>query len=199
MMNEQELQQWCIDQTEAPQIIDITEEMYNSLNKEQAEQILLTLGGAKMIRLPEREITFFEWVKINDREVWDDLWGDDLFEPYYVSINILPYLIAENDNGFPICDLESTTNYFFSLQFMQDAESEVLLDAARSRLLEKQFVSIAHKLALEISIAPIDLWHFAYKYKISIADAKKAVEELVEDDALVHLKEAEHIAMAMQI
>ena len=49
-------------------------------------------------------------------------------------------------------------------------------------------------LALQISAEPIDIWHFAYKNKFEIETAKKAAESLVEDNALVHFKEAEYLA-----
>ncbi len=198
-MDDKIIQEWCMEQFSTPELIEIPEEFFKTLTKEQAEQIVLTLGGRKLIKLPQREIDFFEWVKVNDNDVWEDLWNDGLYEPYIVSINILPYLIDEHENGFPICDLENVTNYFFSLSFMQDEESNVIIEAARNRLLDKQELSTAHRLALEVSLAPIDIWHFAYKYKITLDEAKSAVKELVDDYALVHLKDAEHIAMAMQI
>lgn len=198
-MTDSEIKSWCNEKQNAPQVIEIPEMMFEELDSRQAEMVISELGGKKMIKLPEREIIFFEHLKQEEPAVWRDLWEDELFEPYLVSINMLPYLIAENENGFPICDLENNPNYFFALEFMQDEESRIVLDAAKNRLLDKQEVSLPHKLALEISQAPIDIWHFAYKYGVSVDKAKQAVQELVDDFALVHLKDADHIAKAKEM
>jgi hypothetical protein len=48
-------------------------------------------------------------------------------------------------------------------------------------------------LALEISMGAIDIWHFAYKHKIDLTQAKKAVSDMVDDGVLVHLTESEHL------
>lgn len=198
-MDEIQLKEWCLQQMDTEEIIKVPEEIFASITHEQAEQVAITLSGKKMVYLPQKEIVFFEWLKEKDPAVWEDLWGDDLYPPYVVSASLLPYLIEEDSNGFPICDLEKNTNYFFSLKFMQDEEAQVIIEAARNRLLAKMPLELSHRLALEVSLAPIDIWHFAYKYDIEIEDAKKAVDELVDDYALVHLKDAEHISLAMQI
>jgi hypothetical protein len=198
-MTDSELNQWCLERIPEAMILEIPQEMFDKLTEKSANLIVEQLGGTKMLRLPEREITFFEWLKKEDEAVWSDLWEDDLFEPYVVSISMLPYLITEHENGFPICDLEENTNFYFSMEFMQDEESKMVLEAAKNRVLDKQEISLAQKLALEISLAPIDIWRFAYKHRVTIEDAKKAVAELVDDFALVHLKESEYISQASEI
>jgi len=54
-------------------------------------------------------------------------------------------------------------------------------------------------LALEISVSPIDIWHFAYKHKVPLRDAKAAVAQLVDDHALVHITDAEHLARFINV
>lgn len=47
---------------------------------------------------------------------------------------------------------------------------------------------------LEITIAPIDIWRFAYNHRFDVQSVKDAVAVLVEDKILVHLTDAEHLA-----
>jgi len=197
-MKEVSLEEWCAYQLKQDTIIEIPEEMFKLLDNDQVNYIVDILGGKKLITLPKAEIEFFEWLKVNDPNVWNDIWVDEIYDPYIVSINMLPDLVGiDNDRGFPICDLVNCDNYYFSLDFMQDEESKIVIDSAQERLLDKEKLTTAQKLALEIYLAPIDIWHFAYKYRISLDEAKAAVIELVEDDALVHLKEYEFLHMAL--
>lgn len=199
-MTDFELKDFCdeIHKHDEPVVI-IPELFFETAEVEEALSIVKEFGGKKFIRLPEKEIVFFEWLKDAEKEVWLDLWDDDDLAPYIVSINLFPELIYKQNRGFPICDLVSCDNYFFAIEFMQDEESNIVLEAARTRLLNHEPLTYAQKLALEISIWPIDIWHFAYKYRISVSEAKKAVQELVDDFALVHLTSAEHIAKTLQL
>jgi hypothetical protein len=144
--------------------------------------------------LPEKEIIFFEWLKINDTPVWNDLWNDELLEPYIVSLIFLPVLIKRGYRGFPICDLIENDNYYFTPQHLADKESEIFSESAKTIYLNKGKMTIPQLLAMEISLDPIDIWHFAYKHQISVAECKKAVLDLVNDEVLVHLKDASHLS-----
>lgn len=199
-MTDKEITNWMDTQNPSEKTIVLDENMFKEMTHEQADLIVSRFGGKKMIKLPPREIVFFEWVKKEENAVWKDLWEDDDISPtYIVSINLLPNLIYSNIGGFPICDLVSTDNYYFSNIFMQDEESKIVIDVAKSRFLAKKPLSVAQKLAMEISYDPIDIWHFAYRYKIDLQEAKKGVEELVEDMALVHLRDIEHLSQAISI
>jgi len=143
--------------------------------------------------LPDSEIKFFDWLKENDKDVWVDLWDNESEEPYLVGIAFLPLLI-DKKRGYPICDLNLNDNYYFTKDHIVDKESEILLSSIQKRVMENQPISIAQKLLLQISLFPTDIWHFAYNNKITIADAKKAVETLIDDNVLVHLKDAEFLS-----
>jgi hypothetical protein len=169
-------------------------DVYAQITKEQAKIIAEDYLHSRLMQLPEPEIKFFEWLKSADRPVWDDLWAEQMDGPYIVSISFLPVLKEIRGRGFPICDLMNCDNYYFTKAHMVDFESEIVLDSSKKRFMDKKSMTLAQMLAVEISIAPIDLWRFCYRHKISIEEAKEAVAVLVDDEALVHLKEAEHLA-----
>jgi hypothetical protein len=176
--------------------IDFPQDIFNSLNLDEAVQIRDDENISRMFKLPKSEIIFFEWLRENDSHVWRDLWsGDEIVkEPYIVSNFLLPALVGESSNGFPICDLETCDNFFFVPDHLADQESKVFLDVAKNKLAEKTQMTIKELLVLEISLLAIDIWHFAYKYKLDLAECKDNVAKLVGDNALVHLKEAEHLS-----
>ncbi len=168
-------------------------EFFKEATLAQAELVMNNLPKSLLIKLPQREIDFFEWLKSAEKPVWDDLWGSDETSQYVVSISFLPLLLDIDYHGFPICDLEKNDNYYFTAAHMVDEESKMMIDSTKSMFLDKKQLTLAQLLALQISVSPIDVWHFAYKSKISVVSAKKAVEELVSDGVLVHLRSAEHL------
>jgi hypothetical protein len=110
-----------------------------------------------------------------------------------VGMSFLPVLINKM-RGYPICDLLDNDNYYFTSAHIVDKESEILLESARTRFMNNEDLTTAQLLILQISVSPTDIWHFAYNFNIDINEAKKAVEDLVQDNALVHLKEVEYLA-----
>ncbi|MDR0927532.1 MAG: hypothetical protein LBO69_07185 [Ignavibacteria bacterium] len=172
--------------------IYLTDAEFMSLNIDDIEDIVSEFGGKNMLRLPETEIRFFEWVKEVDEVIWNDIWGNDDLEPYLVSVDLLPIVLSPDGRGFPICDVQTADNYFFSMDNMVE-ESRDMIEAAKQMFLDHKPMTAAQLLALEISFEPIDIWHFAYKHNIDIAEAKRAVHSLVDDGVLVHLKEADYI------
>jgi hypothetical protein len=187
------IQKWCEDQ-ESTEIIEVPEYLFDELTKEQAQFIVNYFNKTALIKLPKYEIDFFEWLKKNDNAVWDDLWKTEGETPYVVSISFLPMLIKEEKRGFPICDLIDCNNYYFTQDHMTDEESKVYIETSRHRYENNKSLTLPQVLALEISTKPIDIWHFAYKHGLEVETAKEAAHELVEDNALVHLKDAEHVA-----
>ena len=175
-------------------IIHISEELFSNLTKENAIAIADYYNHTRLIKLPEKEILFFEWLKINSPEVWNDLWNDDLNEPYIVSITHLPKLIYKEYKGFLICDLVNNDNYYFSPKMMVDEESKIMVESVKERYLNKEAITIAQLFALTVSYDETDIWHFAYKYDFDINKVKKAVEQLVEDNVLIHLTDFGHLA-----
>lgn len=175
-------------------VFELEESVYAALSPEEAFHIAETMHSNTLIRLPKSEILFFEWVKENDPKVWSDLWESDQEDPYLVGIAFLPALIDKN-KGYLICDLISTDNYYFTHAHILDKESDLMLDSVKKRLLSGQSLTVAQLLLLNISMYPTDIWHFAYRNKIALTDAKNAVNTLVEDNLIVHLKDAEHLSV----
>src|SRR5690606_31493663 len=96
--------------------------------------------------------------------------------------------------GFPICDLTEQENYYFIETHMVGDEGKTMMETSQKLFMDQKGLSLAQLLALEISIAPIDIWHFAYKHGLDIDVCKKEVKQMADEGILVHLTEAEHIA-----
>ena len=77
---------------------------------------------------------------------------------------------------------------------MVDENSNIMIESVQKMYMDKQSLTPEQTLVLEISISPIDIWRFSYRYNIKLDRAKKAVENLVNDGILVHLEEAEYLA-----
>jgi len=176
--------------------LEFQENDFAKFSYENAQYIDENTGKRFLFKLPNSEIQFFDWLREVDPLVWNDLWkSDDLNEsPYYVSTIFLPLIIENKDRGFPICDLRTVDNYYFTIDHMVDEESKVFMDVSKAKLENRSRMTTTELLSLEISIAPIDIWHFAYKFKLDLNQCKEAVHSLSKDNALVHLREAEHIA-----
>ena len=192
-MNNKELVDWCRDSLIDKPYLDFPEDVLDSVDINQAEFLIDYFMGRLFMRLPGREILFFSWLRKNDPGVWDDLWGNTDEEPYLVSLIFLKILI-DKTRGFPICDLIRQDNYYFTKEMAHTAEAKDFFESVTKRFMAKESLSPAQLLALEISIAPIDIWHFAYRHKLELSVAKEALQTLIDDDILIHLKSAEHLA-----
>jgi hypothetical protein len=179
-------------------VLYIPEEVFLKMEKEYGELLRKEFTFSRMIKLPQSEIDFFNWLKENDPAVWHDLWGED-DGSYVISIEFLPRLLEKDGRGFPICDLQTVDNYYFIPQLLVERESDVMVEAAKVRFIEKRGLTPSQLLALEIHFGGIDVWHFAYKHKIDLNEAKAAVASLVEDQILVHLTDAEHLAPILEL
>ncbi len=188
-----EIIEWCIENKTNQGVIEFPKDIFDSLDLSQAKAISKYFAGTTFFKLPYFEIEFNEWLKVNDPLVWNDLWEIDGEEPYLVSIIHLPAML-ERDRGFIICDLVNNDNYYFNTLHFPDKETNLLADSIKQRFLNKDQLTVAQTLLMEITLAPIDIWHFAYKYSISVQRAKEAVSQLVDDNLLVHLTSAEYIA-----
>ena len=196
-MNKDEIINWFKTERDKKVPIKIPEDIFAQITSEIAEEIVKLFAQDTLFYLPEKEVKFFEWLKKNDYEIWNDLWGDVEEEPYVVSISFLP-LMLKKFGGFPICDLTNNVNYYFTNEMIVQKTSHLLLETLREKYLRQEPLSIAHALLLEISVSPVDIWHFAYYHNITIQEAKAAVNELVEDNLIIHLKKAEEIADFVQ-
>lgn len=185
--------QSCQNQIDEKNFLEFPEEFFESIKEDTARHIARALRNIALVKLPEREIHFFEWLQQNDPAVWDDLWAGDEREPYIVSISFLPLLINKT-RGFPICDLLTVDNYYFTSAFFLDEEARAFIESTRARFLDHNPLTIGQLLTVEISVDPIDIWHFAYFRNIDLAAAKKSVKGLVDDKIIAHLTDAAHIA-----
>jgi len=184
----------CNRQLSENSIIDLPENVFSSLTLEQAESIVAHFQGNVFLRLPLKERLFFDWLKIKDEPVWNDLWNDESVEPpYIVSVIFLPMLLDEV-RGFPICDLLTEDNYYFTNDHFISDEADVLIEAVKERFLAQQTLTVSQLLVLEISMSPIDIWRFAYHHKIELHHAKNAVQLLTDEKLLIHLKSSEDLA-----
>lgn len=193
-MNEIDFNKWYQSNLPVNHILEIPDFIYDEIEQSQAQFLADFYSNDTLFRLPGKEVIFFEWLKENDIDVWTDLWNDELNSPYIISLSFLPLLKRNGYRGFPICDLVTQTNYYFAPAHLADKESELFVESAKTIFMNKQPMTLPQLLAMEISLEPIDIWHFAYKHNVSIADAKKAVHDLVNDELLVHLKDAEHLS-----
>lgn len=162
------------------------------MNKETAQAIVEKYAHNTFIKLPEKEIQFFEWLKENDKKIWDDLWNSE-DEEYIVGLGLLP-LLLEKTRGFPICDLENNDNFYFTESHIFEKEAKMFVETVQQMFMDKKPLTVEQTLILEISTAPIDIWRFAYRYNIDIERVKKAVKNLNEERLLIHLKKAEQLA-----
>lgn len=170
------------------------DDQLREMNSKQVQMLRNTFGDRYLMQLPNHEIKFFEWLKIADEPVWNDLWKEATDPPYTVSLAFLEIFCGANAGGsYPICELRSTENYYFAPSMFIDKESSDYMAAVKDRFVSRQKLTPAQALALEASVAPIDIWHFAYKYGFDIGAAKNAVRELVEDRILLHVTDADHL------
>lgn len=182
-------------------LLVIPDEVYSKMSIEYGILLNEHFTKTRLMQLPKNEIKFSEWLKENDPEVWNDLWCDDSgeFEGYVMSLALLPKLLQNDGRGLPICDLQKVDNHYFSVKHMPDKDAKIFVESIRERFMNRDDLTTAQLLALEISVDDIDIWHFAYKHKIDVNTAKEALAELVADNTIIHLKDAEYLAPFIEI
>lgn len=194
-MSEAEILEWFARSLRRDVPVTIPQEIFSALTPALARRIAHEHGSYGLIRLPDYELQFFEWLRSADPAVWEDLWGGTDQEPYVVSLAFLEQLL-DRRHGFPICDLVGVDNYYFfpaMLEWTQEARDYTA--AVRERFAAGEELSTEQLLVLEISLGgATDIWHFAYHHHIPLEEAKRAVETLVADKVLVHLRNAEQLA-----
>ncbi len=196
-MTSQEIIDWIQKEKSSNLPISIPNEIFEQIDEKLANIIAEKFASDTLIHLPMHETEFFEWLRENDRNVWDDLWSGVEEKPYIVSIALLP-LMVKKFSGYPICDLLNNDNYYFTEEMIVRKTSHLLLETLREKFLRREPLTVAQALLLEISANPVDIWHFAYYHKLSIDEVKQAVRELVEDNLLLHFKKAEELAEFVQ-
>jgi hypothetical protein len=156
-----------------------------ALEPAQTQYIADRFGAGVFMRLPEREIAFFSWLKESAPAVWEDVWGSDEIglEPYIVGIGLLPQ-ITQKGRGYPICDLLTEQNFYFSSKSFNAEEAKPYVDAAVALFEGRKELSIEQAFMLELRRAPIDIWRFAYMYGLPVAAVKTAALKLIHDGLL---------------
>ncbi len=172
-------------------VLRITDAEIASLSPSEIPQLQNYFVSKSLMYLPEKETAFFEWLKVEDRAVWNDLWNGEN-DPYIVSWNFLDHLTSES-NGFPICDLENVDNYYFTERHIKIPDGINALQDIIQKITNHTNLTIGEALLYEAYCSPIDLWHFCYRYTLPLKAAKKAVEELDHAALLVHLTKHEDL------
>ncbi len=177
--------------------IEFGAEELTSLRLDEADYIARHFHGNTLMKLPESEIRFFKWLQKADPEVWEDLWDYDSDDLYLVSTDLLPQFTPEK-NGFPICDLIDQANYWFCERHIKPKGKEALSDVLAN--IDENFKFDPEILFLyEMNMAPIDVWHFSYKYKLTVQSVKTLIDELVYRDWIVHLSEREDLVKYIDV
>ncbi|ROL61367.1 hypothetical protein D9V86_06135 [Bacteroidetes/Chlorobi group bacterium ChocPot_Mid] len=191
-MTDKEVINWCEDHLAKNDYLSFPEEMLDVLSDGNIQAVIDKYGTKYLMKMPQSEVQFFEWLKINDLMVWKDLWeGEE--EPYLVAVNFLPLLLSKI-RGFPICDLLDNDNYFFTDEHLISDEAKLMRETVRQMYMDHKQLTVEQALILEISIEPIDIWRYAYRYNLSVERAKKAVQNLVGEKMLLHIKDAEQLS-----
>jgi hypothetical protein len=146
--------------------------------------------------LPDEEIRFFDWLKENDRGVWNDLWEEE-DEPYRISIDFLHHFLRYG-RGFPICDLINEDNYWFCAGHIKPKGMELMQEIGE-KVKQDQAISFLEAFLLEVFRGSTDLWHFCYRYQVPVKTAKARIDQMYHDDLLVHLPEREDLLRYLDI
>lgn len=169
------------------QYLQFSEGELEKLRPDEVERIIEHFRGNTLVKLPESEIAFFEWLKKTDRAVWDDLWQDDPEdEAYLVSVDFLREFIRETPS-FPICDLIDEPNYWFTFRHIKPKGLEYLQEEIRLKVEMDEDLSLEELFLLEISVSSTDIWHFAHRHQVPIERMKQAISDMVYHGWIVHL------------
>ncbi len=190
LLNEKEKQRRHID------YLTFSEDELQTIRADELQHIIDFFHGYTLMRLPQFEIDFFEWLKLNDRPVWDDLWGDDE-NTYLVSIDLLSQMVG-NRPQFPICELIDEPNYWFTQRHIKpkgvEALQEIILKYQNGKALDP-----GELFMIEISQGPTDIWHFCHQYHIDLREMKKYIADLVYNGWLVHLTNRDDLVKYIDI
>ncbi len=169
---------------EAPvHFTELSEEELTSLTGEQAQELISLFGYNTMIRLPERERNFFDWLRGNDPSVWEDLWDAEDDRQYYVSMSHLKSFLP-GQRGFPICDLVGQENFYFTSDEITENDGKIFVENALDVIADRGKLAMEQAFAVEVWRGPIDQWRFAWMYNLPLDDVKKMVRWLITEGVL---------------
>jgi hypothetical protein len=183
-------------QLESQDFIEFSSEDLSILDINAAKEIENHFHGHTMMALPEWEVDFFRWLKEKDFSVWNDLWENDE-EPYRVSTDFLHHFI-KNGNGFPICDLIDEDNYWFCGRHIKPKGLENMEETGK-KIKQNKSLSFEEALLIELLRGSIDLWHFCYRYKVPLSMGKERIDQMHQNDILVHLTDREDLVKYLDV
>jgi hypothetical protein len=183
-------------QLHSQQFITFTDSELSDLRPDHADAIINRFHGGTLMRIPDKEIRFFDWLKQEDTDVWNDLWEDEE-NMYLVSIDLLSQFF-EGSSGFPICDLVDQPNYWFNARHIKPKGQEQL-EIIIEKLEGREQLSLAETFLFQLSTVPTDIWHFCYQNNISVKKLKDVVEDMVYEGWLVHLTDREDLVKYIDI
>ncbi|MEY2719832.1 MAG: hypothetical protein RLZZ273_1198 [Bacteroidota bacterium] len=190
-----DLSSFCTHSIDARGYIEFDEATLASMSLSDADDVAAAYGARALMRLPAHEIVFQEWLRVQDPEVWNDLWSNEPEAPYLVSMSYVREFIGSPGKGaFLICDLQTADNYYFTPDMLLEKESTDFVEAVRDRFLAGGNMTVEQAITVEMSAGPMDIWHFAYLRGVDLDRAKRAVASLVEDRIIVHVPKAEHLS-----
>ena len=196
MMDFQKLISKSKEQLNLQHFIEFSPADLASLRHDQTEAFVDEFHGRALMKMPKTEIDFFNWLKMNDSDVWNDLWQDEE-NMYLVSIDLL-YRFIEGGLGFPICDLVDQPNYWFNARLIKPKGMEELENII-SKLEAGHKITLGDAFLLEVSTRPVDIWHFCYQNNVTVDRIKKVVDDLVYEGFLVHLTDREDLVKYIDI
>jgi hypothetical protein len=177
-------------------ILSFTREELDGLRSDEAEYFVRAMEKNILMELPNDEIDFFEWLRKNDLQVWNDLWDEEV-DVYHVSLELLSQFVG-NKNGFPICDLLDLPNYWFVVEHIKPKGMEKMASVFE-KMEAGETLDMAELFLAEISQASMDIWHFAYKYDLAIDEVKAMIDDMVYNGWIVHLPDREDLVKYLEL
>lgn len=176
--------------------LSFTASELEEMRADELEHVIDYFHGYALMRLPDFEVAFFEWLKKKDLAVWQDLWGDEE-NTYLVSIDLLREFTGER-RQFPICDLIDQPNYWFSPRHIkpkgQEALEEIVLKIENNESLAPDELFL-----VELTRGPLDVWHFCYEHRLALAEMKALIADMVYRGWLVHLEKRDDLVKYIDI
>jgi len=176
--------------------IQFSDKEIEELQDKNIVAIVKHFHGRALMKLPPSEIDFFEWLKKNDNAVWNDLWEDEP-DMYQVSIDLLPQFSSKR-NGFPICDLQDGMNYYFTVKHIKQEGLEQMQDIIK-KLENKEKLKIDELVLYELHLAPFDIWHFSFRYKLPLDKVKQLISDMEYKGWIVHLPNSEDLLRYIEV
>lgn len=167
-----------------------------AIRTDEVNHVIDFFHGYSLMKLPQSEIDFFEWLKKYDTAVWNDLWGEDV-DLYLVSTDFLRQLTG-NSPQFPICDLVDQENYWFCKRHIKPKGMEQL-EETLLKIDGGLELGLAELFLFEVSVANTDIWHFTYHHNLDLQEMKEVISDMVYEGWLVHLPDREDLVKYIEI